>query len=93
MFRLYSSLELRVSFCFYNRIANAVDDIVRTINSSLQYYGSITLCFNSILKVLMSFYQCVLCFTHFCKSLVCILLFSLYLMANFSLFQHVINIY
>ena len=41
----------------------------------------------------MDFYQCLLCFTHFCKLLVGILLFSFYLMADFCLFQHIIHVY
>ena len=77
MLGTYSCLELCVLLCFYNGIANTVNDIAGTINSISQYHCSITLCFNSVLKVLMDFQQCLFCFTDFCEPLVCILLFSL----------------
>ena len=67
MFGFYSCLELRMPFCFYNRITNTVDNIVGTINGSLQYSYSIILCLNSLQKVLMDFQQYLFCLMYFYK--------------------------
>ena len=93
MFRFYSCSKFCILLGFYNSIANAIDNAIGVTDSLLQHHRSITFGFNSILKVLLNFQQSLFYFTYFFEPLIDIQFLSFYFMADFSFFQHIINVY